>query len=556
MITLYDYQQKDKNNIYKTLHQNSRVLFQANTGYGKTVVLANILKDFAKGSDKKALVLVHRSELLDQTRNALIRENTTSEAINDCTEYLLHNSKIYVAMVQSLENRLEKDSNFIKDIGLIIIDECHIQVFEKVVKRFPDAKKLGFTATPVLMNRVKFWRCDVCQNDHDENTSSCKVCENHCTEFSKPLTMSSFYDDIVVGESIENLINRGNLCPEFPIVSSNQNLENLATGQNGDFTKKSLNEAFGDSNSMLNVLDNYKEYCQGKKTIIFNSSTKMNKVIYKQFKDENINVRMFDSVNTNESGKRSELLEWYENTPDAVLLNVGTFTTGFDEPTIEACILNTDTLSLSLYLQMVGRAGRSTTKIFKDKFILIDCGRNIERHGLWSDPTLDWRRIFFKGIGEERAVKKLPEGFETCEKCWSIFDRGVKTCPACGWEIPKPTPAPPPPESINQLAIPIREVPPPNAKAILKFVKAKKENVNFGFKVLISQIIDMFVFYRVTSELYQTTKQNGNLHKKIRQLIRPTYFALIKSDLKGANRTLNNIENRILRQLDKRYEQN
>lgn len=550
MIQLYDYQARDKRLISLAFKKHRKVLFQASTGYGKTVVLCDIIKSFTQKNNKKALVLVNREELLTQTREMLIKMDVSSEGISADVNGLIHNTNTYVAMVETLDNRLKDDPNYIENIGLIIVDECHIQVFDKITDRFQDSLILGCTATPVLLKRVRFWKCELCHIE-EESEGNCNFCNSELSEWSKPLAMSNFWDEIVIGEPIHKLIEKGSLVPEFPIVSPNSNLSTLEVSSSGDFTSKSLNEAFSEKESVVNVLDNYLEYCKGKKTIIFNSSTKINKIIYKQFKEKNINVRMFDTVNAKESGNRKELLKWYENTPDAVLLNVGTFTTGFDEDTIEACILNTDTLSLSLYLQMVGRAGRSTKRIYKDKFILIDCGSNIERHGLWSDPTRDWDRIFRKGIGEERPRRAMITGFDTCPECWMIFERGTSICPECGYEFPKPDPQNLPKNDV--LALPIREIPPPNPKSILNFVKLKKENIHFGHKILLGQIKDMFVFYRVDRELYIRTKENGKLLKKIQELVRPTYFTLLKSDLEGSNRTLSNLENRAIRKLDKMY---
>lgn len=549
MIQLYDYQARDQEKALRAFKSSKRVVLQASTGYGKTVVLADTAKRFVNATDKDVLVLVNRQELLQQTRDALVKINVSSEPINDKTTFLLRNTRVYVAMVESLYNRMQKDSNFLDNIGLIITDECHIQVFTKLIEFFPNALELGCTATPILNERVKYFFCPWCRREYD---SLQECCGTEAIEYSKPRTLSEHYNDIVVGYPIEKLIERGSLVAEYPIVSETAGLENLKE-RNGEFTKKSLDDNFGNDSGLLNVLTNYKEYCEGKKTIVFSSSTKVNKKLYLDFIEARVNARMYDSVNIEESGKRSDLLEWFENTPDAVLLNVGTFTTGFDEPTIEACILNTDTMSLSLYLQMVGRAGRSTDKIYKPYFILIDCGRNIQRFGLWSDETRDWRRLFFEGIGEKRPVRKQPIGFETCEECWYTYERHFNKCPECGYAPPEPPPPTDKDNSIDALALPIREVPPPSASGILRFVKAKNENINFGHKVLISQIVDMFVFYRVNAELYQRTKANGKLKTKLGELIRPTYFTLLKSGLEGSHRTIRNVENRIIKRLDKMY---
>lgn len=551
MIQLYDYQASDQFKALEALKTHKSVLFQASTGYGKTIVLTDIAKK-ASDADRKVLVLVNREELLTQTREALISIGISSEPINDKTTFLLRNTNVYVAMVESIYNRLSENNNFLKDINLIITDECHIQVFKKVVDFFPEAKEIGFTATPVLNQREKYLYCPTCALEKPicSKNKECVICSVEMYEYSRPKKMSDLYESFVEGFPIHKLIERGGLVPEMPFSVQATGLENLKEN-NGDFTTKSLNEVYETDGNLASVYKNYLAYCEGKKTIIFNSSTKINKKVYKELKGNGVNVRMFDTVNSEESGDRKKLLEWFKNTSDAVLLNVGTFTTGFDEPTIEACILNLDTLSLALYLQMVGRAGRSCKYIYKPHFILIDCGRNIERFGLWSDETRDWEKIFYNGIGEDKPVRKMPEGFETCEECWTIFSRNTKVCPNCAKEIEPNKPNEK--SELDLIAQPLRRIPPPNANAILNYVKFKNENINFGHKVLISQILDMFVFYRVDSELYKSTKENGNLKKRINDLLRPTYFILLNSDLEGSKRTLRNLEDRILKRLEKMY---
>ena len=89
--------------------------------------------------------------------------------------------------------------------------------------------------------------------------------------------------------------------------------------------------------------------------------------------------------------ERREILQWFKNTPDAILTSVGILTTGFDEPTVETIILNRATRSLALYHQMIGRGSRVTDT--KKTFSVIDLGNNLHRFGLWDAPV-DWYHIF------------------------------------------------------------------------------------------------------------------------------------------------------------------
>src|SRR5690625_1693718 len=286
-----------------------------------TVVMTDLVAKLIKNYNYNILILVHRSELLEQTRNALIKFGISSEPIDAETKFLLRNTNVYVAMVETIHNRLSKDSNFLTDIDLIITDEAHIQVFHKVTDFFPNAKELAFTATPLINKRERFNLCTFCNSESESKI--CSNCNNETHEYSRPVTMSQFYDTIVVGYPIHKLIERGTLVPELPMAFSASGLENLKVGSDGDYTTKSLNEVYEQEGNLLSVMENYKTYCTGKKTIIFNSSSKINLIIYEQFKAEGINVRMFDSVNSKESGDRDELLKWFETTPRSEERRVG-----------------------------------------------------------------------------------------------------------------------------------------------------------------------------------------------------------------------------------------
>ncbi len=95
--------------------------------------------------------------------------------------------------------------------------------------------------------------------------------------------------------------------------------------------------------------------------------------------------------NTNTRKERELILKWFHKTPNAIISSVSILTTGFDEPSIEAIILNRATKSLTLYYQMIGRGSR----IFGEKntFEVIDLGNNFHRFGPWG-ADLDWQKMF------------------------------------------------------------------------------------------------------------------------------------------------------------------
>lgn len=549
-LELYEYQQKGIDEINNKFNNVDRVMYQMSTGAGKTFVFSFLAKWWVHNKKEKVLINCHRTELIEQTIDSLARIGVPAQAITSRTKNVDHSCMVYVGMIQTAYNRLNKNDFFFGNIGLMINDEAHILIFDKIFPFFPKTKILGVSATPVILKRNTFYKCPYCKVEYS-NPVYC--CNDEVEEWSRPFKMSDIYDDIVVGPPINDLIELGTLVKEISFVKNYADVDELKVDSAGEFTNKSIESTYGKDDALFNVLLNYEELCIGKKTIIFNSSAKTNLLIYEKFKDEGYNIRLYDSVNKEESGCRKELVKWFNETPDAILTNVDIFTTGFDSKEVEAIILNRPTMSLSLFLQMVGRGGRSSTKIYKDNFIVIDGGGNIDRHQEWSDPTRDWNRIFFEGVGKEKPKKENEINIDDCPECGFLFSRSEPCCPNCGYIIP-PSIAKEKAEG-EDILVPIRKIPPPNGEKIYRYTLSKGENINFAYKIMIGQIVDMFRFYRVSKDTYKSNLSDGRLEKRVSQMIRSVYFVLIgKKDIEAANnRTLKYLNNKVLQNLEKYY---
>jgi hypothetical protein len=202
---------------------------------------------------------------------------------------------------------------------------------------------------------------------------------------------------------------------------------------------------------------------------------------------------------------------------------------------------------------MVGRGVRTTNKIYKDNCILIDGGENIDRFQEFSDPTRDWNKIFWDGIGKIKSKKDDSTDVKTCNNCGALIKKSLFECPECGYseEIKIKTKI-----VSDDVLTPIIKIPLPNGEKIYNYTKSQNEDVNFAFKILINQILDLFQFYAVSKEKYIASKESGKLEKRIKQLVQNCYFILIsKYDIKASNnRTMNYIISKILTKLVNKYE--
>lgn len=359
---LYDYQKESIDQVFDKINNKAadfKLLFQLPTGGGKTVIFSEIARRFIAEKNKKVLILTHRIELSSQTSKMLTEFGVQNKVITSDVKCLADQDKFqcFVAMVETLKNRLNDDLLDMRDVSLVIIDEAHYNSFRKLFKYFDDCFILGVTATPLSSN-IK-------------------------------LPMNEIYKELIVGEPIPSLINKGFLA-KATTYTYDVALGGLKVGINGDYTVKSSDELYSSNLMQDKLVQAYVEKSMGKKTLIFNNGINTSWHVYDTFKAAGYNnIRHLD--NTFSKQERSEILQWFKETPDAILTSVSILTTGFDEPSVETIILNRATKSITLYYQMIGRGSR----IFKNKkeFTVIDLGNNAARFGLWSEP-INWRRIF------------------------------------------------------------------------------------------------------------------------------------------------------------------
>jgi type I site-specific restriction endonuclease len=115
------------------------------------------------------------------------------------------------------------------------------------------------------------------------------------------------------------------------------------------------------------------------------------------------------------------------------MCNVGVLTTGFDEPSVKAIVLNRATKSLPLYLQMIGRGSRLYEG--KEKFIVIDLGKNTTRHGFYDD-FFDWKNLFENGTKKQKeAGKEGAAPIKECPSCGFMQHTRKITCENCGHDF-------------------------------------------------------------------------------------------------------------------------
>ena len=406
-VFIYDIGQACKN--------HKSVVAQLTTGGGKTVCFASITARFLEKTKKDVIIFCDSDKILEQTRLTLLRwYGIDTDIINAKSAHIKRNSlfgqpRVFVAMVETFDRRAGRETFLtqLNDVGLVIIDECHIGNFIKILDYFPFSLRIGFTATPISSDK------------------------------KKPL--NKYYETIVCGPSTEYLIDFGHKNPGRGLVqdvtySLRNNIdrkaieqEQLDLGYKGeDFNEDLTGKRLSGKKQIDNTIEAYVKHAPGKKMICFNTNVAHSLLVTEAMCKYGLNARHLDATCGQEY--RTEIYGWLKKTSNAILCNVGMTTKGFDEPSLNGVILNRLTKSPALYNQMCGRSGRPFQYMdgsFKDHHIILDMCDNVlgGGHGQWSDH-IDWEDIFRNPKKPKQGVAPMKE----CPECGYICPASARVC--------------------------------------------------------------------------------------------------------------------------------
>jgi superfamily II DNA or RNA helicase len=348
---LREYQINIKNEIFSAWQNNfRRVMLQMPTGTGKTKVFSSViwdyLRNFKDNNDSyissKILVIAHRKELLDQIASHLEQNGITNYGFIDGDAIHRNRSDrhyiVQLANNNSLRNfddeRRDFGNTLVKlkydDIKLIIIDEAHhalADTYSQVINKCTNANVLGVTATPCRMNGATFkdlFDKLIESNKHDFFVKN---------GFLKPLRFYSY----------------------SPFVK--YKIDDISKNSYGEYDDRELENKYVNRNDVLaDVVSAYKKHVFGKKGIVFCVSIAHCHKVVEKYRMNDIQAEVISSETS--KSERDELVTKFKSGEIKILCNVDIFSEGFDCPDIDFVQIARPTLSLSKYLQMVGRATR------------------------------------------------------------------------------------------------------------------------------------------------------------------------------------------------------
>jgi len=381
-ITLRDYQQLAKEDIFDKWNLFDNILYQMPTGTGKTRLFTSIIRDIniwglRHNINFRILIIAHRSELIEQSSRSLdkyrIKHGVLAGTMKDKRDLT---QAIQVASIQTITH--PANQCLIEDLkfDFIIIDEAHHAVassYQKLWEFCPDAKKLGVTATPWRMNNSGF---------------------------------AQIFDAYIPSMSIKEFIQKGWLATYqyYSIPISSELLKSIDSIREfdieGDYKNSALAEVCDTLKIRAQLYDSYAKNALGKKGIIYSISREHSEHICSQYQSHGVLIENIDSKTP--AKVREAVINAFKNGEIDIIVNVDIFSEGFDCPDIEFIQLARPTKSLVKYIQQVGRGLR---KNGDKRCIILDNVGMYSRFGL-PDEVRNWESYFYGESREYSSSKR------------------------------------------------------------------------------------------------------------------------------------------------------
>ena len=366
---LRDYQQEMLDRLVKAWKRHRSVVVQMPTGTGKTHLMAAVIQECLCHPAEEVLVVAHRRELLEQIRQTL-------------SAFGLSDDRTKVESIQRLSRHLA-DTDY--SPALVVIDEAHhalAATYRMLWDKWPKARFLGLTATPCRMNGAAF---------------------------------TDLFDVLLQSWTVQTFIDKGWLS-DFEYVSASpdslvmkQIRQLKKRGADGDYQTKELATVMDVPESIEHLYKTYRQFAFGRKGIVYAIDREHARHITDYYGSHGVSCAMIDAKTP--ATERQRIVESYKAQEIDVLVNVDIFSEGYDCPEVEFIQLARPTLSLSKYLQQVGRGMRISEG--KSQVLIID---NVGLYQQFGFPTVDrdWQGLF---LGQESG-----KGDTSLERCVVVDD--------------------------------------------------------------------------------------------------------------------------------------
>lgn len=394
-VNLRDYQATMIDAARTGLRTHRRILLQAPTGAGKTVLAAFMTSETAAKA-KRVVFICHRKELLQGTSNTFSKLGIVHSFIAAGMPYDARAS-VHIALVDTLKNRL----HIVTEPHLTIWDECHhlgAEGWLSIMSTWTKSRHVGLSATP--------WRLDGSGLD-------------------------DAFDDMVPGPEVSWLIDNGYLAPFRIFAPTKPDMKGVRK-ERGDYAKGETSKRMQVPKRVGDYIMHWRKLADGVRTIGFAINVQDSKLMAETFNSAGIPAAHLDG--TTDKAERKRIIDGYADGVILIVMQVGLFGEGFDlaayaqrDVTVGAVLDAAPTQSLSNYRQRGGRMMRfEPGKIG----IYMDHAGNSDKHGFFDDPV-EWSLQGWKEAGKGGGGGLILPPV-TCDGCFNQIRRPLpEFCPFC-----------------------------------------------------------------------------------------------------------------------------
>lgn len=363
------------------------------TGAGKTVVFSHLAEKYLTANPtKRVLVLAHTDELVNQAA-AKMRAVAPGRVVGivKAAQNEVH-AQVIVASVQSLRSPRRRDA--VRNVGLIIVDECHHAVaatYRAILMHFgalrpvevttdwqPSCYVAGFTATLVRADKEK---------------------------------LSDVWEDVAFRLSIAFMIRNGYL---LDVRGKRVEVPELDLGKvkqsGGDYQEGALGEALVEAMAPEIVAKAYVEHASDRQGLIFAPTVDSAYAFAEAFAEAGVKTEVVHGALARD--ERRAILARLADGTTQVVSNCMVLTEGFDNPKVSCAVIARPTKSSGLYQQMVGRVLRPdlTLPVAKrGEALILDVVGISRRHDLSSLIDLSTREDLPEDLDEDLSLLELEE---------------------------------------------------------------------------------------------------------------------------------------------------
>jgi DNA repair protein RadD len=365
-----------------------RIMVQAPTGFGKTIVAAAIAGDVLDAG-QRAIFTVPALSLIDQTVSKFYSQGVYDVGVIQAEHFLTNYARsIQVASVQTLQRRK------IPAADRVLIDEAH-RWFEFYAEwlndpAWADVAFIGLSATPWTRG------------------------------------LGKYFDKLIIAATTQELIEAGYLSKFRVFAPSSPDLSKVRTVA-GDYHEGDLSKEMDKSALVADVVDTWMTRGKGRPTLCFAVDRAHAKNLQQKFIEAGVKAEYIDAYTS--ALDREAIAKRFHKGETEIVCNVGCLTTGIDWD-VRAIILARPTKSEMLFVQMIGRGLRTADG--KDDCLVLDHSDNHLRLGFVTDiqhEKLDDGRERQKA--EPKPKEALPK---KCPKCTFLKPPKTSICPACGFK--------------------------------------------------------------------------------------------------------------------------